>query len=143
MSPMIYERQQKLLRSMHMKSTGLWLLEDEKFTEWLDLDRQKRTLLFSGAPGVGKTVMVSSVIQHLQATFSAEPLVATAYVYCDGRRAKQSPLKLLSSLSRQLYAGLDFTPESISELHRQCVEQRELPKYDQVVRALTLLSNLY
>jgi hypothetical protein len=28
-------------------------------------------------------------------------------------------------------------------LHRQCVEQRKLPKYGQVVRALTLLSNLY
>jgi Cdc6-like AAA superfamily ATPase len=91
-----------------MEGTGLWLLKDQKFTEWLD--RRKKTLLFSGGPGVGKTVIVSSVIQHLQATFSAEPLVGTSYVYCDDRKAAQSLLTLLLSLSKQLYAGLDFTP---------------------------------
>lgn len=126
-----------------MKGTGLWLFEESKFTEWRDFNEQKSTLLFSEGPGVGKAVMVSSVIQHLQATFSGEPLVAAAYVYGGGRKTEQSPLKLLLSLSKQLYAGLDFTPESISELHRQCVEQRKLPRYDQAVKTLTLLCNLY
>lgn len=139
---MAHQEEQRYLRNLRAEGTPGWIIEDARFTEWLNEGR--RTLLFSGAAGVGKTVVVSSVIDHLQGTFSAEPLIATAYVYCHHQYGQFSSrlVHVLLNLMEQLYIDLEFIPENLSDLYRQCIEHAN-PKEGQILRALTLVSNQY
>ncbi|KAJ5101077.1 ankyrin repeat-containing domain protein [Penicillium angulare] len=137
---MNHQEEQRHLRTLHMEGTTRWLLDDARFKEWFS--EGERTLLFSGAASVGKTVMVSSVIDHLHKTFSAEPFVAMAYVFCRHGQLSTQPTHVLSNLMQQLYTGLDFVPHNIGDLYRQCMEQPH-PKDGQTFRALTLLAEQY
>ncbi|KAL4815699.1 nucleoside phosphorylase domain-containing protein [Aspergillus spinulosporus] len=120
LSPVNYEHQQRHFYAMQMEGTGQWIFEAQEFKKWVEC--RKEILFFSGPPGVGKTVITSSVIQYLQRRFSSEPLVGIAYVYCDPTREdEQIPLKLLSNILKQLCTGLDSIPESIANLRRRQV----------------------
>ncbi|TFK64002.1 hypothetical protein BDN72DRAFT_289609 [Pluteus cervinus] len=49
------------------KNTGQWFLNAKPFQDWKDSTGQKiQAILSLGDPGVGKTCMVSLVIDHLQ-----------------------------------------------------------------------------
>ncbi|KAL4744265.1 nucleoside phosphorylase domain-containing protein [Aspergillus terricola var. indicus] len=142
LSPINYEHQQRHFQRMSMESTGQWIFANEKFKSWLK--RRKGTLLFSGPPGAGKTFITSAVIQYLQRHFSSDPFTGIAYIYCEPiRQAEQSPLKLLSNISKQLFTGLDFIPQYITKLHRQCLQGQKPPNFGQLSRALTFLSSTY
>ena len=81
------------------EGTGLWLLKEPRFAEWLR--NYDSHIWLYGIPGAGKTVLASLVIE--QVLQHCNPSEAIAYFYCDYKdAAKQDPCNILASLASQI-----------------------------------------
>ena len=81
-------------------AAGKWLFESSEFQGWIE--GQCRTLMCSGAPGAGKTMLSSLVIDHLQRTLdvSKTPIL---YLYLTHKESREQSLtNLIGSLLKQL-----------------------------------------
>ncbi|KAJ6011997.1 hypothetical protein N7522_002352 [Penicillium canescens] len=108
------ERQSKVF-NMRREGAGKWFLESEQFLLWIASEK-KKTLLCTGVPGAGKTVLTSIVIDHLEKKFSNDDSVAITYIYFDFRQRLEF-FDLISSLLRQLLQGNPGLCGTISDLH--------------------------
>jgi hypothetical protein len=61
LTPVDYAPQQSDFISRRQEGTGKWLLNSNKFQEWLN--QSKQTLFCQGIPGSGKTIITSIVIE--------------------------------------------------------------------------------
>ncbi|KAJ6517624.1 hypothetical protein DFH09DRAFT_1098924 [Mycena vulgaris] len=118
-SPLNFSPRQAEIINTRQPETGLWLLEDPNFKVWKSGFEQK--LLCRGMPrtaGAGKTVLVSIVVDHLQAVAAASVQnIGVAVVYLNHKeRDEHSPAKLLASLWRQLVFRRPISP-TIHELY--------------------------
>ncbi|PYI02763.1 hypothetical protein BO78DRAFT_213479 [Aspergillus sclerotiicarbonarius CBS 121057] len=50
------------------------------------MKNDNQTLLCTGIPGVGKTILTSIVIEHLEEKYHDDRSVGIAYIYCNFRR---------------------------------------------------------
>jgi SpoVK/Ycf46/Vps4 family AAA+-type ATPase len=82
------------------KGTGLWLTEGQTFSNWEK--RSKSFLWLHGIPGCGKTVLSSTIVEHLSDV--TKPDQVLLYFYFDFNDAKKQTLDdMLRSLINQLY----------------------------------------
>ncbi|KAG9529359.1 purine and uridine phosphorylase, partial [Aureobasidium melanogenum] len=92
------------------QDTGLWFTRGEVFARW---NRQPGSFLWlHGIPGCGKTILSSTIIEHLRCYNKPDqPLL---YFYFDFSDSKKQTLEnMLRSLTNQLYQG---QPEARSPL---------------------------
>ncbi|KAJ7441279.1 hypothetical protein B0H11DRAFT_1655862, partial [Mycena galericulata] len=100
LSPINFFLRQAYIKQMRQPGTGGWLLEHPHFQAWKY--GSQRSLWCHGIPGAGKTVLVSKVVDHLDAECE-DKRAAVACIYLNHKEAKdQTPALLLSSLWRQL-----------------------------------------
>jgi hypothetical protein len=95
--------------------TGLWLLEDKKFTTW---KAEPSSLLWLyGIPGCGKTILSSTIIENLLQHCRDAPGMATVYFYFDFKDTeKQNPDLMVRSLLYQLLQQCKTIPLSLDTL---------------------------
>src|SRR5262249_43302768 len=60
-------------RQKRQEGTGAWFLESSYYAHWRA--EPKSFAWLNGIPGCGKTILVSSIIKHLEQTTLAKPLV--------------------------------------------------------------------
>ena len=96
-------------------TAGKWLFESTKFEGWVEGDY--RTLMCYGAPGVGKTMLSSLVITHLQRTLDmSETLIL--YLYLSHKETREQSLtNLLGSLLKQLIQHKGQISKTIRDLY--------------------------
>lgn len=95
--------------------TGLWLLDSACFTEWKV--RAASRLWLYGIPGCGKTILSSTVIEHLLEHCHGDASMVTAYFYFDFNEIqKQDPELMLRSLLRQLLQRSVIIPKGVDAL---------------------------
>jgi Cdc6-like AAA superfamily ATPase len=84
------------------KETGLWFTEGQTFADW---KKQSRSFFWlHGIPGCGKTVLSSTIIEHLKSTTTSSQVLL--YFYFDFNDTKKQSLEsMLRSLINQLYQG--------------------------------------
>ncbi|KAI4727064.1 Pfs, NACHT and ankyrin domain protein [Aureobasidium sp. EXF-10728] len=101
------------LRKRHER-TGLWFLDGEVFTKW---KRQTGSFLWlHGIPGCGKTILSSTIIEHLKKdTTSGQVLLYFYFSFNDPR--KQSFEDMVRSLVSQLYFGQSDTQGPLDQLY--------------------------
>ena len=131
------QKQQDILSKRH-PGTGQWLLNLESFKGWRDAhEPQSATIWCPGAPGAGKSVMASAVIENLQRS-SKENDIAVAYLYCDYKdRERQTTGNLLSDLIKQLIVQRDSMPTQAREFyHRSKDSGASLENYKTVLYPL-------
>lgn len=82
--------------------TGGWLLESPEFQAWVK--KPRATLFCPGAPGAGKTILASIVIDELEKRHETNCDVGIAYFFCSFQcqSGDQEPEILLASILRQL-----------------------------------------
>jgi len=106
--------------------TGLWLLQNENFREWKE-NAASRLWLY-GIPGCGKTILSSTVVEHLQHHCGDDKRKVTVYFYFDFNDAqKQSPELMLRSLLRQLLQRSVTILEGVDGLFSSCKSGTEQP----------------
>jgi hypothetical protein len=106
--------------------TGLWLLESANFVEWKESAASR--LWLYGIPGCGKTILSSTVIDHLLQHCHNNARMVTAYFYFDFNDAqKQDPELMLRSLLYQLVQRSVTIPKGVDALFSACDNGQRRP----------------
>ena len=142
LTPIDYAPQQSDFIGRRQKGTGQWLLESDKFQDWLSKGEQG--LFCSGIPGAGKTMITSIVVDHLYSIFQNDDNVGIAYLYCNFRRQQeQKPEDLLASLLKQLVQEKRSMPETVKNLYTRHSGKRTRPSIEELSQALHSVVALY
>ncbi|KAL8397195.1 hypothetical protein RB594_004058 [Gaeumannomyces avenae] len=115
-------------RRLYRPETKAWLLTDERFAAWTNLDDDGHKVMdLNGCPGAGKSILVSSAVQHLQelqATPGQTPF-SLAYFYFrhnteDRTTFKHALQALISQLVTEESDGalLDHAAQVLSAVHK-------------------------
>ncbi|KAG9206091.1 hypothetical protein G6514_004812 [Epicoccum nigrum] len=109
--------------------TGLWLLQNARFTEWKE--RAASRLWLYGIPGCGKIILSSTIVEHLLQHCHDDARIVTAYFYFDFNDAqKQVPELMLRSLLSQLLQRSSTVPKDVDALFSACNNgQRQPPPH--------------
>jgi hypothetical protein len=106
--------------------TGLWLLESAKFAEWKE--RAASRLWLYGIPGCGKTILSSTIIEHLLQHCHDDTSMVVAYFYFDfNNTQKQDPELMLRSLLCQLVQRSVVIPKGVDALFSSCENGQRKP----------------
>lgn len=68
-------------RKSYQAGTNQWVLENAAFVQWRDNPGQ--TLWLYGIPGAGKTILCSTIIDHIEQLCKTKPRARLAYYYFD------------------------------------------------------------
>ena len=99
--------------SKKLCSSGDWLLSSREFQSWCPSN--SGLLWITGPPGSGKTVLSTSIIEHLQS--SARPTAAVAYFFFDFQDSDaQSLLHVARTLISQLLSTWPDLPQNLREV---------------------------
>lgn len=141
-TPINYALVQNDLIAQRQAGTGQWLLESVEFQTWLESDKEsdKQTLFCPGIPGAGKTILTSTVVDHLCTKFQGDKSTGIAYLYCNFRRRyEQKPEDLIASLLKQLIQERPCVPDSVRTLHDQHKNKGSRPSLDELSKTLELV----
>ncbi|RYN52528.1 hypothetical protein AA0117_g13366, partial [Alternaria alternata] len=106
--------------------TGVWLLEGEQFTRWRE--RAASRLWLYGIPGCGKTILSSTIIEHLLQYCHDNTSMVMAYFYFDfNDTQKQDPELMLRSLLCQLLQSSVGIPKGVDALFSSCENGKRQP----------------
>lgn len=115
LSPIDHLTQHREILQKHCEGTGAAFLGSNKVQGWIN--GEKQTLICTGIPGAGKSVLASCIIDRLHQTFLLDEAIGIAYVYCDFRqRYEQSIRDVLGSLVKQLALRRRVLPNVIDIL---------------------------
>ncbi|KAJ7599523.1 hypothetical protein C8J56DRAFT_771039, partial [Mycena floridula] len=115
-SPLNFYAAHNELISKCTPRTGQWFLKDTQFLHWIA--GEIRFIWCPGAPGVGKTIIASLVVEHLQSIVSTDTNTTLARIYCDyNQRAIQTSSALISSILRQIIISSSSIPVPVMQLH--------------------------
>jgi hypothetical protein len=122
---------QRQAYAVHEPGTGAWFLSHNKFQSWKDGDAAS-TLVCTGPPGTGKTVLTSLAIEDISRSNHDEKM-QIAYLFCQYKhQANETAPVLFSSILRQLLASrgvmLPFIRDRCLELFSKLSVAQELLK---------------
>ena len=115
-----------------MDGTGQWFLSHPAIKTWRDdddIDYPASKIIAHGAPGTGKTIIASHVIDSVRAKSEK---CGIAFVYFDHRqRSKQQPSSVYASIARQLAGLLTEIPLAVTEFYCSHVSCSTIPSSDE------------
>lgn len=116
LTPMNHGSQHSLYRDRRQPETGRWFLDSIEYNTWKDCT--SKVLFCQGIPGAGKSVLSALVIEDLSSAFGQTASIGIAYIYCDYQRHdQQTPLQLISSLTKQLCLLNTTLPPYVKDLY--------------------------
>ena len=106
------------------EGSGLWFLQTDAFVSWKN--RRNSILWLHGIPGCGKTILSSTIIEHL--VMATPPLQPLLYFYFDFNHTdKQTLESMVRSLISQLYSKGGDTLKELDSLYSSCEDGRRQP----------------
>ena len=114
--------------------TGKWLLEYEAFSRW---KRNSTSILWLfGIPGCGKTILSSTVIEHIVDRRNSDNILIVAYFYIDFREQEtQIPENVIRSLLKQICHQCNSVAQELDSLYSSCANGMKSPSLDQLLSA--------
>ena len=123
-------------RSKHEPSTGNWFIESKIFVNWTG--NPNASLWLHGIPGAGKTVLCSTIIEHVKTICGND--TRYAYFYFDfNDPQKQTVVGMLRSIILQLCVGNAQLLGELCELYRQRNDGRQQPTLQGLTKSLLSL----
>ncbi|KAL8708822.1 MAG: hypothetical protein Q9220_006383 [cf. Caloplaca sp. 1 TL-2023] len=118
-SPLNFFKTQQDIFSRREQGTGEWLILSKTFEGWVS--GQDRTLLCPGIPGAGKSILASTVVDHLRNLPMGVPPVGVAAIFFNFKeRGIHTTEDLLAALCVQLMQHLGHLPQQLIDLHHTC-----------------------
>ncbi|KAJ7582131.1 ankyrin repeat-containing domain protein [Mycena floridula] len=122
LSRLDFQTTQQHLISQWTPGTVDWFIEDATFKDWTT--GKFNVLWCPGEPGVGKTILVSRVIDHLHKV--SRPDVGVAYIFFRYNEANTQDIRaLVASILCQLLIG-DTIPDGLKPLYNSFKDKRPL-----------------
>ncbi|KAJ7575157.1 hypothetical protein C8J56DRAFT_802076, partial [Mycena floridula] len=116
--------------SRRAAGTVNWFLQDQKFLDWFD--GNVKSLWCPGDPGVGKTIICSTIIDYLLRSG-----VTVVYIYCDYKKqSEQTSTQMLGSILKQLVENRSTISDDLLSLLQTCSSQRCRPTVPELMTAL-------
>ncbi|KAF2657675.1 hypothetical protein K491DRAFT_777065 [Lophiostoma macrostomum CBS 122681] len=116
----------KKAKDRRQAGTSQWFLESQSFAAWKGNDNS--LLWLSGIPGCGKSVLSSSVIEHIQERCQDNPSMALGYFFFDFNESRtQYPDAMTSSIVTQLFAKVLKPPARLETYRRSCADGLRQP----------------
>ncbi|KAL3456145.1 ankyrin repeat-containing domain protein [Aspergillus heterothallicus] len=120
-------------RSSRTATTGDWIMQEDAYKGWLDGGSQ--VLWLHGIPGCGKTILSSTVIDHLQQMNDQKQNVRVSYFYFDASDSRKASVDAcVRNILRQL--STPRVPDSVKGLYTQG-ESRGQPTLGSALQALS------
>jgi hypothetical protein len=99
-------------RQLPKTDTGLWMLESKEWNDWVAMKR--RFIWIHGIPGSGKTVVATTLAQHMLSYSSKK--AGVVYYYCYFGHNQDETLPFLRWVLVQLCRQARFVPQSMQKL---------------------------
>ena len=112
-----------------------WLISLKQFQSFIEGENQLMWL--HGIPGAGKTVLSSTVIDHISASADLGEKKVIYYYFDFNDHAKQTCFGFLQSLVRQICSRSNTAPTDIVKLHAEC--NGASPTLEQLIETLISL----
>jgi len=128
-------------RQKHEPTTGNWLIQSDTFHKWEN--STSMSLWINGIPGAGKTVLCSTIIEHVKGLCLHSTDAQIAYFYFDfNDPQKQTIAGMLRSMIVQLCVGKAQLPTQVHEIYNQCNNGNQQPTLQGLINTLfSLLAN--
>ncbi|KAJ7578099.1 hypothetical protein C8J56DRAFT_716149, partial [Mycena floridula] len=131
-STLDFEQIQRDTLSKQASGTCSWFIEEASFQSWVN--GEIKFLWCPGNPGVGKTILASSIIDHLQRSVMRVN-IGVVYLYCNyAQRTNQTTTELLGSILKQLVHNQRAISKQLISLHEASRNTR--PSLSDLQRAL-------
>jgi hypothetical protein len=106
-----------MARKKHEPTTGDWFLQSETFKQWANAT--KSSLWLYGKAGSGKTILCSTIIDHIIEICGSNNDAHCAYFYFDFQ-AKWKDDDMLRSIIEQICKSRGEVPHDLHHLYQQC-----------------------
>ncbi|KAK7409142.1 hypothetical protein QQX98_008692 [Neonectria punicea] len=124
-------------------NTGQWILQEHRFKKWESASTSSMIWVY-GDPGSGKTVLATSIIQHLQSRGDLD--AAVAFNFCNqADRLRQDDKAIVSSMMAQICTQSPTAPPCLEQAYQtaRAYGRRQIGASDSPVTLLkTLVSGL-
>ena len=123
-------------RNKHQEGTGDWFLRLPQFNRWKQ--RQIRSIWIHGIPGSGKTILFSSVVEHVKLAALKDPSkpISAIFYFDFNDPEKRTVVGFLRSVLGQFCLQNKFVFEPLLELYRSAGQGRQAPSKTGLIRAL-------
>ncbi|KAI0903784.1 ankyrin repeat-containing domain protein [Ustulina deusta] len=133
-------------RESHEPGTGQWIFENAAFKTWVN--DSGSLLWLHGIPGAGKTILCSTIINHLQERSSSAPRGRGSvryhvlyYYFTFSDESKQSLANLLKFAIYQLIADNEGLPDAAAALYDSKNHGLNEPSIKELIDALTSVAS--
>jgi len=118
------------------QGTGNWFLTSSAFREWKSGSR--RHLWLHGLAGCGKTVLTSTILDHLRAARNGPPdsCVCLDFFFDFREKDKQDLNNMLRSFAFQLYSQCADSQKDLFNLFVSCEDGRKQPTTESLAKTL-------
>lgn len=123
-------------RKKHQATTGEWFLQSKNFTQWIK--STKSSLWLYGKAGSGKTILCSTVIEHILA-LSRSSNLHCAYFYFDFEY-KWNVDDMLRSVIAQVCRSIGSLPRRLHQLYEECLRGQRQPFTPSLIEIIQLLT---
>lgn len=145
LSPMQDESDYNTILGRAAKGSGTWFLESSLFREWYG--GKTACLWCSGAPGAGKTVIATLVLDYIRRQQRSESNPdqphGLAFTYLKYNNPQQSLASVVGSLLRQLLEKHQELPVEINAVYESHQKGLSPPNADELARLLLLVMDSF
>jgi ankyrin repeat domain-containing protein 50 len=121
--------------------TGEWFLNSHQFSQWL---MPGQSLWLHGIPGAGKTILCSSIIEHVRTRCRSGSNVLCAFFYFDsisGDATKQKVINMISSVLAQLCSASTRVHPAVHRLYEQCQHGTRTASLDEMTETFAKVAD--
>lgn len=140
--PVDYDAQHNDYIKRRQPKTGQWFLRSEEFKTWTY--NVNKTLFCPGIPGAGKSIITSTVVDHLYSRFQNNSSIGIAFLYCQIIwQDKQTPEGLFESILKQLVQKQSPLPQEVKDLYMQHKARKPPPQLEELSQVLKTVISSY
>jgi hypothetical protein len=120
--------------SLRQADTGLWLVESDLYKEW---KVKASSIWLHGIPGCGKTILSSTLLEHILEHAAGDLGKTVVYFYFDfNDKQKQDPQLMVKSLIAQLSQQCIKVSPGLDGLFLSCGNGERQPSLDALMKVL-------
>jgi ankyrin repeat domain-containing protein 50 len=130
------QKNHSIARKKHEPTTGNWFLQSETLAQWSKAT--KSSLWLYGKPGSGKTILCSTIIDHIVDMCGSVNDAHCTYFYFDFQ-AKWKDEDMLRSIISQLCASKNVVLRELHHLYQQYRSGQQQPRKSSLLEIFPLL----